>query len=88
MSESVSSILYSGNAWYIEEMYEAYLADPKNVSERLQFYFKTFKFRFSVNGFSEACSAHASNSHSVVSIFLTPRTISPMDMRLRSRARR
>ena len=41
MSESVSSILYSGNAWYIEELYEAYLADPKNVSERWQLYFKT-----------------------------------------------
>lgn len=41
MSESVSSILYSGNAWYIEELYEAYLAEPKNVSERWQLYFKT-----------------------------------------------
>ena len=43
MSESVSSILYSGNAWYIEELYEAYLADPKNVSEGWQLYFKTLQ---------------------------------------------
>ena len=43
MNESVSSILYSGNAWYIEELYEAYLEDPKSVSDSWQLYFKTLQ---------------------------------------------
>jgi 2-oxoglutarate dehydrogenase E1 component len=43
MNESVSSILYSGNAWYIEELYEAYLEDPKSVSDNWQLYFKTLQ---------------------------------------------
>lgn len=43
MNELMSSILYSGNAWYIEELYEAYLSDPKNVSERWQLYFKALQ---------------------------------------------
>lgn len=43
MNESVSSILYSGNAWYIEEMYEAYLEDPASVSDNWQLYFKTLQ---------------------------------------------
>lgn len=41
MNESMSSILYSGNAWYIEELYEAYLEDTNNVSEDWQLYFNT-----------------------------------------------
>ena len=43
MSESVSSILYSGNAWYVEELYEAYLEDPGSVSGHWQLYFKTLQ---------------------------------------------
>ena len=41
MNETVSSILYSGNAWYIEELYEAYLADPKSVNDNWRLYFDT-----------------------------------------------
>ncbi len=41
MNESVSSILYSGNAWYIEELYEAYLEEPKSVSDNWRLYFDT-----------------------------------------------
>ena len=41
MNETVSSILYSGNAWYVEELYEAYLADPKAVTDSWQLYFDT-----------------------------------------------
>ncbi len=58
MSESVSSILYSGNAWYIEDLYEAYLADPKDVSERWQLYFKTLRMADS--------SGHQDTPHSTI----------------------
>ena len=43
MNDSVSSILYSGNAWYVEELYEAYLEDPGSVSDHWQLYFKTLQ---------------------------------------------
>lgn len=39
MNESVSSILYSGNAWYVETLYENYLEDPDTVSENWRIYF-------------------------------------------------
>ncbi len=39
MNESVSSILYSGNAWYLETLYEAYLEDPNNVNDSWRNYF-------------------------------------------------
>ncbi|MEE9574716.1 MAG: 2-oxoglutarate dehydrogenase E1 component, partial [Gammaproteobacteria bacterium] len=39
MNKSMSSILFSGNAWYIEELYEAYLDDAKSVNEDWQLYF-------------------------------------------------
>ena len=41
MNKSMSSILYSGNAWYIEELYEAYLEDANSVSEDWRLYFNT-----------------------------------------------
>ena len=41
MNKLMSSILYSGNAWYIEELYEAYLEDAKSVNEDWQLYFNT-----------------------------------------------
>ncbi len=41
MNKLISSVLYSGNAWYIEELYEAYLEDVKNVSGDWRLYFDT-----------------------------------------------
>ena len=41
MNETVSSILYSGNAWYVEELYEAYLTDPEAVADGWRLYFDT-----------------------------------------------
>lgn len=41
MNKSMSSMLYSGNAWYVEELYEVYLEDAKSVSEDWRLYFNT-----------------------------------------------
>ena len=38
-SHSEASCLYAGNAWFIEDMYEAYLADPSSVDPAWQIYF-------------------------------------------------
>jgi 2-oxoglutarate dehydrogenase E1 component len=35
----ISSCLYSGNAWFIEDLYEAFLADPASVSDEWRRYF-------------------------------------------------
>jgi len=39
MSELTSSCLYSGNAAFIEDLYESYLRDPSSVSEEWREYF-------------------------------------------------
>jgi 2-oxoglutarate dehydrogenase E1 component len=36
----ISSYLYSGNAWFIEELYKAYQADPASVSDEWRRYFQ------------------------------------------------
>ncbi len=56
MNEPVSSVLYSGNAWYVERLYEAYLEDPESVSKDWQLYFKTLQ--------PKNPSAHQDVSHS------------------------
>jgi 2-oxoglutarate dehydrogenase E1 component len=58
MNEMVSSILYSGNAWYIEELYEAYLANPEAVGDSWRLYFDTLLL-------SES-RGHRDTPHSVV----------------------
>ena len=39
MDKVISSPLYSGNAWFIEDLYEAFLADPASVSDEWRQYF-------------------------------------------------
>jgi 2-oxoglutarate dehydrogenase E1 component len=43
MNKDRSSHLYSGNAWFIEDLYENYLANPDSVSAEWSEYFKTLK---------------------------------------------
>ena len=43
MNKEKPSYLYSGNAWFIEDLYESYLADPANVDEEWREYFESFK---------------------------------------------
>lgn len=43
MNDPESSILYSGNAWYIEDLYESYLGDPKSIDNKWRIYFDTLQ---------------------------------------------
>ena len=43
MDQASSSWLYSGNAWFIEELYESYLKDPQSVSKEWQDYFRSIQ---------------------------------------------
>lgn len=39
MDKVISSCLYSGNAWFIEDLYEAWLADPASIDSEWREYF-------------------------------------------------
>ncbi|MBM2829314.1 MAG: 2-oxoglutarate dehydrogenase, component [Gammaproteobacteria bacterium] len=43
MDKLTPSHLYSGNAWFIEDLYEAYLADPGSVDSDWRQYFEALK---------------------------------------------
>jgi 2-oxoglutarate dehydrogenase, E1 component len=43
MDNILPSYLYSGNAWYIEDLYEAFLSDPASVSVEWRQYFESLK---------------------------------------------
>ncbi len=43
MDKIIPSYLYSGNAWFLEDMYEAYLADPGSVDSEWRQYFESLK---------------------------------------------
>ncbi|HDR9489943.1 TPA: 2-oxoglutarate dehydrogenase E1 component, partial [Burkholderia stabilis] len=54
-----NSYLFSGNAPYVEEMYEAYLDDPGSVSEHWRDYFDALQHLPAIDGSSAQDVAHA-----------------------------
>ena len=59
MRNRKSSFLFGGNAPYIEEQYEQYLADPASVSPEWQDYFQDLAAAPAVDGSASADVAHA-----------------------------
>ena len=43
MKNAVPSCLYSGNAWFVEEIYEAYLNNPESIDPEWRTYFDSFQ---------------------------------------------
>lgn len=43
MKNKVPSYLYSGNAWFVEELYEAYLSKPESVEQEWRDYFDSMQ---------------------------------------------
>ena len=59
MRNRSTSFLFGGNAPYIEEQYEAYLADPNRVSEEWRAYFDALQGVPAVDGSDTGDVAHA-----------------------------
>ncbi len=45
MKDVVSDCLYSGNAWFIEELYEAYLKNPESIDPEWRQYFDSMQMQ-------------------------------------------
>ncbi len=43
MNEAIPSCLYSGNAWFIEELYEQYLHNPETIDQNWRSYFDSLQ---------------------------------------------
>jgi 2-oxoglutarate dehydrogenase E1 component len=43
MKNAVPSCLYSGNAWFVEELYEAYLTKPESIDQEWRSYFDSLQ---------------------------------------------
>ncbi|MCZ6802936.1 MAG: 2-oxoglutarate dehydrogenase E1 component [Proteobacteria bacterium] len=43
MKNVVPSYLYSGNAWFVEELYETYLNEPENIDQQWRTYFDSLQ---------------------------------------------
>ncbi len=43
MKNTIPSCLYSGNAWFVEELYEAYLSHPESVEPEWRTYFDSLQ---------------------------------------------
>ena len=43
MKNTIPSCLYSGNAWFVEELYEAYLKHPKSIEPEWRTYFDSLQ---------------------------------------------
>src|SRR5260370_19164061 len=54
-----ASFLFGGNAPYVEEQYEAYLADPTTVSQEWRGYFDALQGEPAVDGSDAGDVAHA-----------------------------
>ncbi len=50
MDKTSTSCLYSGNAWFIEDLYEAYLTNPASVAPEWRQYFDTLQKNDSSSG--------------------------------------
>src|SRR5882762_8989377 len=59
MRNRSTSFLFGGNAPYVEEQYEAYLADPTTVSEERRGYFDALQGAPAVDGSDAGDVAHA-----------------------------
>jgi 2-oxoglutarate dehydrogenase E1 component len=69
-----SSFLFGGNAPYVEEQYEAYLADPNTVSEEWRGYFDALQGVPAVDGSDAGDVAHAAVVSRFVELAKQPRT--------------
>ena len=47
MKNAVPSCLYSGNAWFVEELYETYLNKPESINQEWRTYFDSLQDGFS-----------------------------------------
>lgn len=43
MKNTIPSCLYSGNAWFVEELYETYLNNPENIDQEWRSYFDSLQ---------------------------------------------
>ncbi|MFC0402983.1 2-oxoglutarate dehydrogenase E1 component [Paraburkholderia rhizosphaerae] len=69
-----TSFLFGGNAPYVEEQYEAYLADPNTVSQEWRAYFDALQGAPAVDGSDAVDVAHAPVVSRFVELARRPRT--------------
>ena len=43
MKNAIPSCLYSGNAWFVEDLYEAYLSKPESIAPEWRAYFDSLQ---------------------------------------------
>ncbi|SAL67492.1 2-oxoglutarate dehydrogenase E1 component [Caballeronia humi] len=73
IQESESSFLFGGNAPYVEEQYELYLADPASVTDEWRAYFDALRETPAIDGSERDDEAHAPVVSSFIELAKRPR---------------
>ncbi len=73
MKNTIPSCLYSGNAWFIEDLYEVYLNKPESIEPEWRLYFDSLQ-----NGTTGKDVAHSSIQQAYANLALHPRQNSQM----------